>query len=155
VLEKATFAAGPFWGVEVAFRNVDGVVDVKTGYTGGTTLKPTYSEVCAGETGHAQAVQLLFDTQLARYADLLDVFWELHDPTQLNRQGMEVGTPYRSAIFVHSPEQERAAIASREQVREHYSAPVVTQIVAVGRFHVAESYHQRYLEKRGLAACKV
>lgn len=155
--EKATFAAGCFWGVEVEFRNVPGVVDAAVGYTGGKLVNPTYENVCSGETGHAEAVEVEFDPARVTYERLLEVFWENHDPTTLNRQGPDVGSQYRSAIFFHSPGQKAAAEASRANLAEsgRYKRPVVTEITPAGTFWRAEEYHQRYLEKRGLASCKV
>jgi peptide-methionine (S)-S-oxide reductase len=155
--EKATFAAGCFWGVEVEFRNVPGVVDAAVGYTGGKVANPTYENVCSDETGHAEAVEVEFDPARVTYERLLDVFWENHDPTTLNRQGPDVGTQYRSAIFFHSPGQKAAAEASRAKRGEsgRYKRPIVTEIVPAETFWRAEEYHQRYLEKRGLASCKI
>jgi peptide-methionine (S)-S-oxide reductase len=155
--EKATFAAGCFWGVEAEFRNVPGVVDAAVGYTGGKTSNPTYEDVCSGETGHAEAVDVEFDPARVSFERLLDVFWENHDPTTLNRQGPDVGTQYRSAIFFHSPEQKALAEASRAKLSlsGRYKRPVVTEIVPAGTFWRAEEYHQRYLEKRGQAHCKI
>ena len=154
-LETATFAAGCFWQVEVEFRNTDGVKDAVVGYMGGSSERPTYEEVCTGTTGHAEVCQVSFDPDEVSYEQLLDVFWGLHDPTQLNRQGPDVGTQYRTAIFFHTPEQEAEATASRERVQAELGKPVVTEIVPAGSFWSAESYHQRYLEKRGLATCKI
>jgi peptide-methionine (S)-S-oxide reductase len=155
LLEKATFAAGCFWQVEVEFRNTDGVKDAIVGYTGGSTERPSYEDVCTGRTGHAEAVEVTFDPDEVSYDELLDVFWGLHDPTQMNRQGPDVGTQYRTAIFFHTPEQEKQATASREREQEKHSQPIVTEIVPAANFWPAEDYHQRYLEKRGLATCKI
>lgn len=155
MLETATFAAGCFWQVEVEFRNTDGVKDAVVGYTGGSTERPSYEEVCTGRTGHAEAVQVTFDPNEVSYDQLLDVFWGLHDPTQVNRQGPDVGTQYRSAIFFGDPRQEREATASREREQEKHGKPIATEIVPAGSFWPAEDYHQRYLEKRGLATCKI
>jgi peptide-methionine (S)-S-oxide reductase len=148
-MQTATFAAGCFWGVEAAFRKVDGVVETAVGYTGGTTAKPSYEEVCSGRTGHAEAVQLQFDPERISYEQLLDLFWSLHDPTTLNRQGPDVGTQYRSAIFVHDAEQEAAATASKARLQEAARSrrPIVTEIVPAGPFYRAEDYHQQYFEK--------
>jgi peptide-methionine (S)-S-oxide reductase len=155
-MEKtATFGAGCFWGVEVAFRNIDGVRDAVAGYAGGTTERPTYQEVCTDTTGHAEVVQVTFDDAEVSYEQLLDAFWELHDPTQLNRQGPDVGRQYRSVIFAHDDEQRHAAEASRERAQARVRRPIVTEIAAAVPFWPAEEYHQRYLEKRGLATCKV
>lgn len=152
--EKATFAAGCFWGVEAAFHNVPGVLEAVSGYTGGHTEHPTYREVCGHTTGHAEAVEVTFDPQRVTYEQLLEVFWRMHDPTQLNRQGPDVGDQYRSAIFTHSVEQERAAVASRDREQERHRQPIVTQILAAPAFWPAEEYHQRYFEKHG-GACHV
>jgi peptide-methionine (S)-S-oxide reductase len=150
---KATFAAGCFWQVEADFRRVEGVTRTTAGYTGGNLDRPTYEDVCTDRTGHAEAVEVEFDPQRVSYEQLLEVFWSGHDPTQLNRQGPDIGTQYRSAIFVHDEEQERAAQASRERARERFDRRVVTEIVPAATFWPAEDYHQRYLEKRGLASC--
>lgn len=154
-MEKATFGAGCFWGVEAAFRNVDGVISTSVGYLGGTLSNPTYEKVCSGRTGHAEVVEVLYDPAKVSYATLLDMFWELHDPTQLNRQGPDVGTQYRSAVFYHTPEQEQLARASKERLDQSgvYTRPVVTEITPASTFYQAEDYHQQYLEKRGLASC--
>jgi peptide-methionine (S)-S-oxide reductase len=155
--QKATFAAGCFWGVEAAFRQVPGVVDAAVGYTGGNLANPTYEDVCTDRTGHAEAVQVEFDPAKVSYDRLLDVFWENHDPTTKNRQGPDVGTQYRSAIFVHDAEQEKAAKESldRQEKSGRFRRPIVTEIVPEETFWRAEDYHQRYLEKRGLAHCKI
>ena len=156
-MAKATFAAGCFWGVEATFRQMPGVNSTRVGYLGGKTENPNYKEVCSNTTGHAEAVEVEFDPAKVGYADLLKVFWENHDPTQLNRQGPDWGTQYRSAIFFHSPEQEAEAKASKESLEKahHYSKPIVTQIVPAVTFYAAEDYHQQYLEKRGLASCHI
>ncbi|HEY1976715.1 MAG TPA: peptide-methionine (S)-S-oxide reductase MsrA [Candidatus Baltobacteraceae bacterium] len=153
--QTATFAAGCFWGVEAAFRQVPGVVDAVSGYTGGRTDNPTYREVCGHTTGHAEAVEVTFDPQRVSFDQLLDAFWEIHDPTQLNRQGPDVGDQYRSAVFTHSPEQFAEATASRDRERSRHQRPIVTQIVPAARFWPAEEYHQRYFEKNGGAACHI
>ena len=156
-MDKATFAAGCFWGVEAAFRQVKGVKSTAVGYTGGHTKNPTYEEVCTDRTGHAEAVEVEFDPAQVRYADLLKVFWENHDPTQVNRQGPDWGTQYRSGIFYHSPEQAKEAQVQKESLEKahRYSKPVATQIVPAVTFYPAEDYHQQYLEKRGLASCHI
>ena len=155
--ETATFAAGCFWGVEVTFRNVDGVVDAIVGYTGGSTQNPTYKQVCNTDTGHAEAVEVTFDPARVSYDDLLDIFWQNHDPTQVNRQGPDYGSQYRSAIFFHSPEQEATARRSKEALDAsgRLSRPVATEITPASTFWAAEDYHQRYLEKRGQATCRI
>ena len=155
--EKATFAAGCFWGVESAFRQVPGVIDTQVGYTGGKTANPTYKEVCTDTTGHAEAIEITFDPAKVSYEKLLDLFWRMHDPTLVNRQGPDVGTQYRSAVFYHSPEQKTAAEASKAALDKSgkYKAPVATQILPAGPFYRAEEYHQRYFEKNGGPACHI
>ncbi len=155
--QKATFGAGCFWGVEAEFRRVEGVVSTSVGYEGGTLANPTYRDVCSNRTGHAEVVEVVYDPARVSYGEILNVFWENHDPTQLNRQGPDVGTQYRSAIFFHSPEQQAEAIASKEE-RERggrYRRPIVTEIVPASTYYPAEDYHQQYLEKRGLASCAI
>ncbi|HXE90178.1 MAG TPA: peptide-methionine (S)-S-oxide reductase MsrA [Terriglobales bacterium] len=153
--EKATFAAGCFWGIEAAFREVEGVVDTQVGYSGGHFPNPTYRDVCSDQTGHAEVVEVTFDPARVSYNQLLELFWKIHDPTQLNRQGPDYGSQYRSAIFFHSPEQEAAARASKEQLQKsgRFSRQIVTKIEPAATFYRAEEYHQRYLEKRGAKAC--
>jgi peptide-methionine (S)-S-oxide reductase len=155
--EKATFGAGCFWGVEVAFRQVPGVVDATAGYLGGALPNPTYQDVCTGRTGHAEVVEVTFDPSRVTYEDLLDVFWNSHDPTTLNRQGPDRGTQYRSAIFYHDEPQKAAAEASKERLGAtgRFPRPIVTEITPTSTFYRAEEYHQRYLEKRGLASCHI
>jgi peptide-methionine (S)-S-oxide reductase len=153
--EKATFAAGCFWGVEVEFRNIEGVTDAQVGYTGGTTEQPSYKEVCSGRTGHAEAVEVTFDPTEVAYEELVDAFWRLHDPTQVNRQGWDIGSQYRSAIFTHSPEQARVAAESKARAQERVSKPIATQIVPAETFWPAEEYHQQYLVKNGRATCRI
>ena len=156
-MATATFAAGCFWGVEAAFRQVPGVTATRVGYTGGTTTNPTYKQVCTDRTGHAEAVEVSYDPARVSYDDLLRVFWEIHDPTQRNRQGPDIGTQYRSAIFYHDPEQEAAARTSKERLERSgvHKRPIVTEIVPAQTFYQAEDYHQQYLEKRGLATCRI
>ncbi len=156
-MAKASFAAGCFWGVEAAFRQVEGVLETAVGYSGGRLENPTYEDVCSGRTGHAETVQVEYDSSRVSYEQLLDVFWENHDPTTLNRQGPDVGEQYRSAIFFHTPEQEAAATASKAKLEnsEKYKRPIVTQIQPASKFYRAEEYHQRYLEKHGLAHCRI
>jgi peptide methionine sulfoxide reductase msrA/msrB len=155
--EVATFAAGCFWGVEAGFRNVEGVLATTVGYTGGTLENPTYYDVCTDRTGHAEAVRVEYDPSQVSYEELLDVFWDAHDPTTLNRQGPDFGTQYRSAIFYHTPEQQAAALASKQELdgSGRYSNPIVTEMAPAATFWPAEEYHQQYLEKRGLATCKI
>ncbi len=155
--QKATFGAGCFWGVEAAFRQVAGVVDTAVGYAGGSVDHPTYEQVCAHGTGHAEVVEVEYDPEQVGYEQLLEVFWTNHDPTQLDRQGPDVGEQYRSVIFFHTPEQEAAARASKAALEEsgRHARPVVTRIEAAPRFWRAEDYHQRYLEKRGLSHCRI
>ena len=155
--EIATFGAGCFWGIEAAFRRVPGVLDAAVGYAGGDFPNPTYRDVCTDETGHAEVVQVTFDPAQLSYEELLGVFWKIHDPTQLNRQGPDVGAQYRSAIFFHSPEQEAAAQKSKAELEasRRFLRKIVTQIVPAAKFYRAEEYHQRYLEKRGIAACHI
>ena len=155
--EKATFGAGCFWGVEAAFRMVEGVTATRVGYLGGTLDNPTYKDVCSGATGHAEVVEVAFDPARVSYDTLLDVFWDEHNPTTLNRQGPDVGSQYRSAIFFHDAAQEAAAVvskAAREQ-SGRYNRPVVTEITPASAFYEAEDHHQQYLEKRGLATCRI
>jgi peptide-methionine (S)-S-oxide reductase len=147
-MDKAAFAAGCFWQVEEAFRSVPGVVSTQVGYAGGHAPEPTYRDVCGGATGHAETLEVEFDPEQVGYEDLLEIFWQVHDPTQLNRQGPDVGTQYRSAIFVHSPEQEASAQASKERAQERFAKPIMTEIVPASEFYRAEEYHQRYVEKR-------
>jgi peptide-methionine (S)-S-oxide reductase len=153
--ETAIFGAGCFWGVEEAFRRIEGVVDATVGYAGGHADSPTYRDVCSGRTGHAEVVRVVFDPARVSYRDLLEAFWNLHDPTQINRQGPDVGSQYRSLILFSSPEQEAAARESRAalEASRQFPRPVATAIEAAGHFWPAEEYHQRYLEKRGRASC--
>lgn len=150
---KATFAAGCFWGVESEFRKIDGVTDTKVGYTGGHVDNPTYELVCGHGTGHAEAVQVEFDPSVVSYEELLSTFWEIHNPTTLNRQGWDIGDQYRSAIFFHDADQEIAAHKSMAEAQTHQRRKIVTQIVPAEKFWLAEEYHQRYNEKRGAISC--
>jgi peptide-methionine (S)-S-oxide reductase len=156
-MAKATFAAGCFWGVEGTFRQVEGVTSTRVGYTGGNLDNPTYKDVCSDRTGHAEAVEVEYDPARVSYDQLLNIFWENHDPTQLNRQGPDFGSQYRSAIFFESPAQEQAARVSKANLEKsgRFSRPIVTQIVPAVTFYEAEDYHQQYLEKRGLASCHI
>ncbi len=151
-LEKAAFAAGCFWGVEAAFRRVDGVVSTAVGFMGGTVKNPTYEDVCRGDTGHAETVQLEYNPEKVSYEQLLDLFWSIHDPTTPGRQGPDIGSQYRSVIFYYTAEQELAALASMKKLEKSgkYGAPVVTRIVPATEFYRAEEYHQQYYEKRGV-----
>jgi peptide-methionine (S)-S-oxide reductase len=153
----ATFAAGCFWGVEDAFRQVDGVTKTTVGYTGGTAKSPSYKDVCTGRTGHAEAVEVEFDPAKVSYMQLLGVFWKSHDPTTMNRQGPDVGTQYRSAIFYHDAEQEAEALASKAELeKEHvFKRPIVTEIQPASEFYRAEDYHQQYFEKQGIRSCHI
>ena len=154
-MKKATFGAGCFWGVEATFRRVPGVIDAAVGYSGGHTKDPTYQEVCTDRTGHAEVVQVDYDPARVSYEQLLEVFFMSHDPTQLNRQGPDIGTQYRSVIFYHDEEQKAEAeeFKARFESLGRYRRPIVTQIVPAASFYRAEEYHQQYLKKRGLDSC--
>lgn len=156
-MEKATFAAGCFWGVEARFQELPGVIATAVGYEGGSLASPTYQQVCTDRTGHAEAVDIDFDPSKITYQQLLDEFFALHDPTQLNRQGPDWGSQYRSAVFYHSPEQEKTAkeTIARLTAEKKFSKPIVTQVVPAETFWRAEEYHQKYLEKRGAASCHI
>jgi len=153
VTKKATFGAGCFWGVEAAFRQIGGVTSTRVGYAGGTLEDPTYEDVCSHTTGHAEVVEVTYDDEVVSYDELLDVFWRKHDPTQLNRQGWDIGDQYRSAIFFHDEEQRAAAERSKQNEQPAYRKPIVTQIEPAPTFYEAEDYHQQYLEKRGRSSC--
>jgi peptide-methionine (S)-S-oxide reductase len=153
--KTATFGAGCFWGVEAAFRQIEGVTKTEVGYEGGTLDHPTYEDVCSHTTGHAEVVQVTYDPERVSYEELLDVFWRNHDPTQLNRQGWDVGDQYRSVVFFEEEEQRDAAEASREREQPRHRRPIVTQVVPAETFWPAEDYHQQYLEKRGRSSCTV
>jgi len=154
-VKHATFAAGCFWGVEDAFRRVPGVADVAVGYSGGTSENPTYQEVCTGRTGHAEVVRVDYDPDTVAYEQLLDAFWQCHDPTQVNRQGPDIGTQYRSAIFYHDEQQRQAAEQAKQELDQsnRFGKPVATEISPAGPFYRAEEYHQRYFEKNGISGC--
>ncbi len=156
-MEKATFGAGCFWGVEVEFGRIPGVIYTAVGYEGGKTERPTYKDVCTDRTGHAEVVELTFDPAKVSYERLVEAFFELHDPTQLNRQGPDWGTQYRSAIFFHSPEQEATAkkVIEKLTAEQRFRKPIVTQVVPAQTFWKAEEYHQKYLEKRGAISCHI
>jgi peptide-methionine (S)-S-oxide reductase len=153
MLEKATLGAGCFWGVEATYRRLAGVKETQVGYMGGKLKNPTYKDVCTDSTGHAEVLEVTFDPAVISYHDILGVFWDNHNPTTLNRQGPDVGTQYRSAIFYHSPEQEAEAKASRDAAQSRFPRPIVTEITPATEFWRAEEYHQQYLEKRGLSQC--
>ena len=156
-MEKATFGAGCFWGVEAEFRQVHGVLKTTVGYLGGKLKNPTYENVCSGKTGHAEVVEIEFDPTKVSFENLLDVFWKNHDPTTLNRQGPDVGEQYRSGIFYHSDEQKSTALKSKKKLEEsgRVKKPIVTEITEASEFYRAEEYHQKYLEKKGLSTCKI
>jgi len=149
--EQATFGAGCFWGVEADFRAIDGVLEATSGYAGGQTAHPTYEQVCSNATGHAEVVHVRYDPAKVSYATLLDAFWNMHDPTQVNRQGPDVGSQYRSVIFYYTPEQQAEAEASKAalEASKRFARPIATAILPAPEFYAAEAYHQRYLEKRG------
>ncbi len=152
-MEKATFGAGCFWGIEAAIRKIEGVASTTVGYAGGSFKDPTYEDVCSGKTGHAEVVQVEYDPSKVSYEELLRVFWNIHDPTTLNRQGPDIGTQYRSAVFFHNPEQEAAATASKQKLQSsgRYRKSIVTEITPALEFYRAEDYHQQYFEKCGIA----
>ena len=151
--ETATFGAGCFWGVEWVFRKVPGVIDAVSGYSGGTTVNPSYRDVCSHTTGHAEVVRVTFDPSVVTYEQLLEVFWAMHDPTQVDRQGPDIGDQYRSVIFVHDDEQRDAASRSKTEEQTRHRKEVVTLIEPAQTFYEAEDYHQQYLEKRGRSTC--
>jgi peptide-methionine (S)-S-oxide reductase len=156
-VKKATFGAGCFWGVEQAFRKLSGVVDVKVGYMGGHVKNPSYEQVCTNSTGHAEVAQITFNPDKVSYEELLAVFWNIHDPTQYHRQGPDIGSQYRSAIFYHSEHQKEMALQSKQKLQDsqRFSKDIVTEIVPVSDFYLAEEYHQRYFEKSGIKGCSI
>ena len=156
-MDKATFGAGCFWGVEAAFRRLDGVTATSVGYAGGTTANPTYEDVCSGQTGHAEVVCVTFDPARVAYEQLLNHFWEVHDPTSVNAQGPDVGTQYRSVIFFHDAAQEATAQDSKQKLAAsgRHRQPIATEILPMPAYTLAEDYHQQYLEKRGAPACNM
>jgi len=156
-MQEATFGAGCFWGVEDAFRQVDGVITTEVGYSGGEFENPTYEDVCAGGTGHAEVVKIEYDENKVTFEELLQIFWNIHDPTTFNRQGPDIGSQYRSAIFIHTQEQEISAFESRRTLEssKKYQNSIVTEIVPVKTFYSAEKYHQQYFKKRGISHCKI
>ena len=153
--ERATFAAGCFWGVEAAFRQVHGVLQTSVGFTGGTVADPSYARVCRHRTGHAEAVEVWFDPAQVSYAELLQTFWNIHNPTTRNRQGFDFGSQYRSAVFCHGADQQAIANQSRDAEQQSRKRRIVTQLTPASAFYRAEEYHQRYLEKHGHASCAV
>ena len=155
-MDKAIFAAGCFWGVEATFKEIEGVVETTVGYTGGETVDPSYEEVCTGETGHAEAVEVIYDSEQVSYQELLEVFWSNHNPTTLNKQGFDVGAQYRSAIFYTTEEQHKLAEQSKQELdnSNQYSDPIVTEIEEAGEFYKAEEYHQDYFAKQGRGGCE-
>ena len=150
--EKATFGGGCFWCVEAVFERVDGVASAVSGYAGGTTVKPTYEQVCTGNTGHAEVVEITFDPKKVTYEELLNIFWNAHNPTTLNRQGADVGTQYRSVIYTHSEEQQLVAERSKQEAQKDFEDPIVTEITPAGPFYKAEQYHQDYFDNNPNAA---
>jgi peptide-methionine (S)-S-oxide reductase len=153
-MQKAAFGAGCFWGVEAAFQKIKGVKQTLVGYMGGHIKNPTYQQVCTDKTGHAEVVQILFNPKEVSYEQLLEIFWRMHDPTQLNRQGPDIGTQYRSIIFYHNKEQKKLAENSKNKLQKNYNKKIVTEIKPAKDFFPAEKYHQKYLEKKGLSSCK-
>lgn len=147
--EKATFAAGCFWHIQEEFDKIKGVLKTTVGYTGGTKKNPSYEEVSSGKTGHAESIEIIFDLDMVSYKELLDAFWKMHDPTQLNRQGFDIGENYRSVIFYHNAEQKKQAEESKKKAQKNFKEPIVTEIVKASKFYLAEEYHQKYNEKRG------
>ena len=154
-MDVATFGAGCFWGVEAAFQKIKGMKKTTVGYMGGTLKNPTYEQVCTNTTGHAEVIQIQYSPEEISYEQLLDVFWELHNPTQLNRQGPDVGTQYRSVIFYYTKEQKKLAGETREKQQKNYTKKIVTEITSAHKFYPAEEYHQKYLEKHGLSHCRM
>jgi len=154
-MSLATFAAGCFWGVETRFRAINGVITTRVGYTSGDTLNPDYKQVCTGTTGHAEAIEVDFDPQQVSFEELLYFFWQMHDPTTLNRQGPDLGTQYRSAVFYHDEQQQQQALKTKQELNDSKAFPsaIVTEITAASEFYPAEEYHQCYLEKKGLGSC--
>jgi len=153
--ETATFAAGCFWGVEEIFRSKKGVISTRVGYTGGKTQNPSYEQVCSDKTGHAEAVEITYDPKKVSYEELLDIFWNIHDPSTLNRQGLDIGSQYRSAIFYHDEKQKESALKSKKDLEKNgkYKKKITTEIVPADEFYEAEQYHQKYLMKKGLKTC--
>ena len=153
-MEEAIFGAGCFWGVETKFGKVEGVIKTEVGYTGGTTKNPTYKDVCTNKTGHAEVVKVTYDPSIVTYEELLEFFWDIHNPTTLNRQGWDIGTQYRSAVFYKNEEQRLSAIKLKEklEISGKYKKPIVTEIVPIAEYYIAEEYHQKYDEKNKKSA---
>jgi peptide-methionine (S)-S-oxide reductase len=156
-MQEAIFGAGCFWGIQDAFDQVNGAISTSVGYCGGHFENPTYEDVCSGQTGHAEVVKVQFDETIVTFKDLLNLFWNIHDPTTLNRQGPDIGSQYRSAIFYNSEDQKDAAIQSKDQLEANnrFSKPIVTEIVPAKTFYPAEEYHQKYFQKKGISHCKI
>ncbi len=156
-MEQAIFGAGCFWGVEAAFRNLPGVKNTTVGYMGGNSKNPTYEQVCTNRTGHAEVVQIDYDPTIITYEQLLDVFWQIHDPTQRNRQGPDVGSQYRSVIFYNTPHQKRLAEESKKKIQRlrHLNEDVATELCPASTFYIAEQYHQHYFQKQGISNCHI
>ena len=154
-MKKATFAAGCFWGVEATFQKINGVIKTTVGYMGGNLKNPTYEDVCTDKTGHSEVIQILYDPQKINFEHLLEIFWKIHDPTQLNRQGLDIGIQYKSAIFYHDEQQKIIAEVSKNKEQKKYSKTIVTKITTAEEFYPAEEYHQKYLEKQGLKSCGI
>ena len=154
-MEKATFAAGCFWGIEAVFEKIEGVEKITVGYTGGKTKNPTYEQVCTGKTGHVEAVQIIYNPKIMTYEQLLETLWMIHNPTQKNRQGPDIGTQYRSAIFYHNQEQKQIAEQSKKQKEKDIGIKIQTEIIPAKEFYPAEEYHQKYLKKQGRTSCRI
>ena len=154
-MEEATFGAGCFWGVESTFQKTKGIISTKVGYMGGRLKNPTYKDVCMDKTGHAEVIQIMYDPSIISYEKLLEIFWNIHDPTQINRQGLDIGTQYRSVIFYHNEQQKKQAEELKKELQKSgkYNKPIVTEIIKAKEFYPAEEYHQRYLEKHGTSGC--
>jgi peptide-methionine (S)-S-oxide reductase len=154
-METATFGAGCFWGIEATFQKIKGVIKTTVGYMGGNLKNPTYEQVCTDKTGHAEVIQMIYNPEQINYEKLLEIFWEIHDPTQLNRQGPDIGIQYRSVIFYHNEKQKKLAEESKNKQQKNYNKKIVTEITPAIKFYPAEEYHQKYLEKQGLSSCKI
>jgi len=156
-MEEATFGAGCFWGVESTFQKTKGIISTKVGYMGGRLKNPTYKDVCMDKTGHAEVIQIMYDPSIISYEKLLEIFWNIHDPTQINRQGLDIGTQYRSVIFYHNEQQKKQAEELKKELQKSgkYNKPIVTEIIKAKKFYPAEEYHQKYLKKQGLKNCRI